>query len=68
MKRVFYKLISIVLIVVHLITFGPIRDAFAFNASSPSYKLNVGTLNEGGRDRAATTSKLWQDSLAEPCQ
>lgn len=56
--NLFYRLCASALIILHLVTFGPIRDAFAFSASSASYKLNSGTLNEGGKNRQKTYTKL----------
>ena len=63
----FYKIGAVILIILHLTTFGPIRDALAFTASSISYRMASGTANEGGSNRAATTVKLWQDTIGEPC-
>jgi RHS repeat-associated protein len=65
--NLFYRICASTLIILHLVTFGPIRDAFAFSASSTSYKLSSGALNEGGRDRAGASTKLWQDVIGEPC-
>jgi RHS repeat-associated protein len=65
--NLFYRICSSVLIILHLVTFGPIRDALAFSGQSASYKLTSGALTEGGKERAATSNKLWQDSLGEPC-
>jgi len=45
------RIISIILITLHLITFGPIGDVFAFKALGSSYNLTTGTLNEGGEQR-----------------
>jgi len=65
--NLFYRVCASVLIILHLVTFGPIRDAFAFTAQSASYNINSGALNEGGNSRNAASSKLWQDSIGEPC-
>lgn len=62
------KTLSIALILLHLAAFGPVRDCFAFSASSASYKLNSGTINEGGNSRSAASARLWQDAIGEPCQ
>ena len=62
-----YRICSCALIVLHLITFGPIRDALAFSSQSASYKLSSGAATQGGKDRTAGTTKLWQDTIAEPC-
>ena len=61
------KFISAILIILHLATFGPVRQVLAYNASSVSYKLTSGATNEGGKDRSGATIKLWQDEIAEPC-
>ncbi|MDO8662670.1 MAG: RHS repeat-associated core domain-containing protein [Candidatus Omnitrophota bacterium] len=63
----FHRVCASALIILHLVTFGPIREALAFSASSTSFKLNSGTLNSGGKDRNGTSAKLWQDVIAEPC-
>lgn len=65
--NLFYKVCASVLIILHLVTFGPIRDALAFSSSSANYKLSSGALNQGGKDRTATTTKLWQDVIGESC-
>jgi hypothetical protein len=57
-NNLFFKTCSILLIFLHLFAFGPIRDAFAFNAQSASYKLTSASLNEGGKTRATTYTKL----------
>ncbi|MDP2941048.1 MAG: hypothetical protein Q8N85_02175, partial [Candidatus Omnitrophota bacterium] len=43
----FKKLLSILLIILHLVTFGPIREALAFSAESANYKLTAAALNQG---------------------
>jgi len=53
------------LIILHLVTFGPLKDAFAFSAQSVSFKLSTGTTNEGGSSRNAASAKLWQDAIGE---
>lgn len=63
----FYKTCSILLIFLHLFAFGPIRDAFAFNAQSTSYRLSSGALTHGGKDHSGASAKIWQGSLGEPC-
>jgi len=65
--NLFFRISSCALIILHLITLGPIKDALAFTASSATYKLTSGATTEGGRDRAANTTKLWQDAIGEPC-
>lgn len=64
--NLFYRICASALTVLHIITFVPIKDALAFTASSASYKLSSGALSEGGRDRSATSAKLWQDVLVDP--
>lgn len=54
------------LIFLHLATFGPVRDALAFNAQSTSYRLSAGALNEGGKSRIGSSAKLWQEAIGEP--
>jgi RHS repeat-associated protein len=65
--NLFYRICASVLIILHLATFGPIRDALAFSSQSASYRIPSGTLNEGGKARSAPTVKLWQDVIGEPC-
>ena len=61
----FRKLLSIFLILLHLLTFAPIHDAFAFQAKSASFSLTSGALTQGGGAQAAATLKLWQGSIGE---
>ncbi|MFA5272041.1 MAG: LamG-like jellyroll fold domain-containing protein, partial [Candidatus Omnitrophota bacterium] len=56
--NLFFKCCAIFLIFLHLFTFSNIRDAFAFNAQSASYKLSSGSLTAGGKDRGITYTKL----------
>jgi len=65
--NLFYRICASVLIILHLATFGPIRDALAFSSQSTSYRIPSGTLNEGGKARSAATTKIWQDVIGEPC-
>lgn len=60
------RLLSIALVLFHLVSFGPIRDVLAFSSQSTSFTLTSGALNEGGKDRIAISTKLWQDAIAEP--
>ncbi len=62
-----FRLASAGLIALHLVTFGPAKDALAFNASSNSYKLSSGTAGQSGASRSANSYKLGLDSIAEPC-
>lgn len=61
----FHRFFASVLIILHLVTFGPIKDALAFTSQSTSYKLSSAALNEGGNERSTTAIKLWQDALGE---
>lgn len=61
------KSLSSILIFIHILTFSPLREVFAFSSQSTSYKLSAAAINEGGKDRFANSSKLWQDSIGEPC-
>ena len=66
--NLFERLIAVSLIVLHVLTFGPVKEALAFSASSASYKLASGAINEGGKGRSgASSTKLWQDEIGEPC-
>ncbi|MFH1429777.1 MAG: hypothetical protein ABIH39_08575, partial [Candidatus Margulisiibacteriota bacterium] len=65
--NLFYKILAVVLVVLHLSAFGPMREVFAFSAQSDSYKLSSAVINEGGKDRTANTINLWQDSIGECC-
>ncbi|MFH1440653.1 MAG: hypothetical protein ABIH18_01220, partial [Candidatus Omnitrophota bacterium] len=65
--NLFYKTCASLLIALHLITFGPMREVFAFSAESANYKLNSGVLNTGGASREKLNTKLWQDTIGEPC-
>ncbi len=59
------RILSILLIWLHLITFGPIREIFAFSSSSTTYNLTAGSLSQGGRDREASTMMFTQDTIGE---
>ncbi|MFA5337414.1 MAG: hypothetical protein WC330_03675, partial [Candidatus Omnitrophota bacterium] len=61
-----YKTCAILLILLHLFAFGPIRDAIAYNAQSVSYKLSLGALTQGGKAAVGVSAKMWQATLAEP--
>lgn len=61
----FYRITSSILIILHVLTFGPIKDSFAFNAESANYKLNSGISSEGGGERAATSYNFSQDIIGE---
>ncbi|MFH1441316.1 MAG: hypothetical protein ABIH18_04695, partial [Candidatus Omnitrophota bacterium] len=65
--NLFYRISAAVLIALHLVTFGPMREVFAFSAESANYKLNSGMLNAGGASREKLNTKLWQDAIGEPC-
>ena len=54
------KIISTILIITHILTFGFVRDALAFKAQSPSFNLASGALTQGGRghDTGYNYSKL----------
>ncbi|MDP2940696.1 MAG: LamG-like jellyroll fold domain-containing protein, partial [Candidatus Omnitrophota bacterium] len=56
--NLFFKLCSIAAIVLHLITFGPLREALAFSASSASYNLTSAVLTQGGKARQLSYTKL----------
>ncbi len=61
----FKKLLSSFLILLHLLTFAPMHDAFAFHAQSPSFNLASGALTQGGGAQTAANMKLWQGSIGE---
>ena len=65
--NLFYKFCACALIVLHLTTFGPVKDALAFTSQSLNYKLSAGILNEGAASRSADSIFLWQDSIGESC-
>ncbi len=65
--NLFYRISSCALIILHLVTFGPIRDALAFSTQSASYKLDAATMNEGGASCTADTVNLGIGSIGEPC-
>lgn len=52
------KLISIILVVFHLVTFSNIRDVFAFEAQGATLTLNVGSMTLGGGGISSTTTSL----------
>ncbi|MFH1354652.1 MAG: hypothetical protein ABIH19_00675, partial [Candidatus Omnitrophota bacterium] len=62
-----YRICASILIILHVVAFGPIRDVFAFSAQSVSYRLNSGTPNGGGGGRVSPSYKLYQDSISEVC-
>lgn len=65
-KTLFFKSCSVIIIFSHLFAFGPIRDAFSYNAQSASYKLSSGALTQGGKAITGTSAKMWQATFAEP--
>lgn len=64
--NLFFRILSGVLIILHLVTFGPLKDALAFTAQSASFKLTSGSPTQGGKERSASSAKIWQDTLIEP--
>ncbi len=64
-NNLFYRFCSGVLITLHLVTLGPMRDTLAFTAQSTSYKLSSGAINEGGKSRSAASIQIWQDAIGE---
>ncbi|GEM_PF-4992714 len=65
--NLFYRICAGVLIFLHFLTFGPVREAVAFNAQSTNYKLSSGMLNQGSNSRASSANKLWLDAIGESC-
>ncbi len=61
----FKKIISLILVLAHFAVFGPVRDAFAFQAQSASFSLTSGALTQGGGAQTAASLKLWQGSIGE---
>lgn len=61
----FKKIISYILITAHILTFGYVRDVFAFHAQSASFSLASGALTQGGGAQVAASLKLWQGSIGE---
>jgi len=65
--NLFFRICAVFLIILHIFTFGPMCEVFAFSAQSTSYRLNSGTVNEGSGNRTGTTIKVSSDSIGEPC-
>jgi|GEM_PF-1039312 len=65
----FKRILSLTLILLHIATFGPMREALAYVSSSANYNLNA-DVNGGGsteRTTAASPNKIQFDSIGEPC-
>lgn len=65
--NLFYRTGASVLIILHLVTFGPMKDALAFSAQSASYKLSAGSMAQGGGSRDTASIDLKQSAVGEPC-
>ncbi|MFA4889424.1 MAG: toxin TcdB middle/N-terminal domain-containing protein, partial [Candidatus Omnitrophota bacterium] len=61
------RALSLLLVFLHLLTFGPAKDALAFSTSSPSYNLTTASTSQGGSSHGSTDGKLLQDTIGEPC-
>ncbi|MFA4889370.1 MAG: RHS repeat-associated core domain-containing protein [Candidatus Omnitrophota bacterium] len=62
----FKRALCLLLVLLHLATFGPIRDAFAYSAESAKFRLNSGTPSEGGKQsRTSKSITLRQDVIGE---
>lgn len=64
-----YRILAIVVIVLHLVTFGPGHEALAFYAESTNYKLSQAQLTQGsGLNRAGNLNlvKVTNDITGEP--
>ncbi len=61
------KAISLFLVLVHILTFGPVKDAFAFSSTSVSYAMTSGSLTQGGGSHAGATFKVDGGVIGEPC-
>ncbi|MFA5119283.1 MAG: RHS repeat-associated core domain-containing protein [Candidatus Omnitrophota bacterium] len=66
-NSIIYRLCSGMLIVLHLVAFGPVRDAFAYTAVSASYRLNTAAFPAGGTSRLSVSAKIRQDAVGQSC-
>ena len=66
-KNIWYRVLCIAVIALHLATFGPVRDALAYQAESVSYTLATGALTQGGAGRESVSAEIAQDTIGEPC-
>ncbi|MFH1691505.1 MAG: RHS repeat-associated core domain-containing protein [Candidatus Omnitrophota bacterium] len=65
----FKKSLHLLLVVTHLVSFGFLRDAFAFSSQSPSYKITSDALSQGGGASSTDTGsiKLTYSVIGESC-
>ena len=63
------RILSITLILLHIATFGPMREAAAFFSSGTSYNLNADATGGGSAERTAVDAqnKVAFDAIGEPC-
>ncbi|MFA4889204.1 MAG: hypothetical protein WC628_06490 [Candidatus Omnitrophota bacterium] len=61
------RALSLLLVILHLATFGPMREAFAYSASSANYKLTTGSPTQGGANRGLGGNQILKDAIGEPC-
>jgi hypothetical protein len=62
-----FRICATALIILHLTTFGPIREALAFSAESARFRLNSGSVTQGGNSRENASRKIFQDAIGEAC-
>ncbi|MFA4889197.1 MAG: FG-GAP-like repeat-containing protein, partial [Candidatus Omnitrophota bacterium] len=63
----FKRALSLLLVILHMATFGPMREAFAYSASSANYKLTTGSPTQGGANRGLGGDQILKDAIGEPC-
>ncbi|MDP2905506.1 MAG: hypothetical protein Q8O22_04310, partial [Candidatus Omnitrophota bacterium] len=63
------RILSLTLILLHIATFGPMREAAAFFSSGTSYNLNADVTGGGSAGRTAidAQSMVAFDAIGEPC-
>jgi RHS repeat-associated protein len=59
------KIISSILVVVHIFTFGYVRDGLAALAESANYKLDMAVYSQGGGNKSSNIYKLAIDSIGQ---
>ncbi len=65
-NNLFYRFGAVLLILLHLLIFGPMREAGAFYAESTSLRLNNAQLNQGsGVNRIGTSFEITDDVIGE---
>ncbi|MFH1768453.1 MAG: hypothetical protein ABH858_04780, partial [Candidatus Omnitrophota bacterium] len=65
--NLFKRLSAIALIFFLILSYDAFREVLAYTAQSASYRLNAGTIDQGGGDRNSTSFKLTHSAIGESC-